>query len=74
MCMGSAPSIPAPPPPPPPPPVPALPETPDNGASGMSTDPRSRAIAAYGAGGTIATGPQGLTTAPQTTDKALLGS
>ena len=59
---------------PPPPAIPAVPELPDQGASGMATDPRNLAIAAAGAGVTDVTGPQGLTTAPQTTAKSLLGS
>jgi len=72
MCMGSAPSLP--PAPPPPPDIPPVPELPDHGATAVSTDPRMKAAAAYGAGGTIVTGPQGLTTPALTTAKTLLGS
>jgi hypothetical protein len=63
--------MPAPPPPPAPPNVPQLP---DNGVTSVTKDPRIRAAAAYGAGSTDVTGPQGLTTPPSTTAKTLLGS
>ena len=69
MCFG-APSMST----PPSPSIPPVPELPDNGASSISTDPRNLAIAAMGDNGTILTGPQGLTAAPQTTAKSLLGS
>ena len=71
MCIGSAPSIPA---PPPPPVLPAVPQLPDQGASSLSTDPRLRAVSAIGVGATDVTGPQGLTSSPDTTSKTLLGS
>lgn len=70
MCIG-APSIPA---APATPAVPPVPELPDQGATGVSTDPRTMAVAASGDSGTNLTGPQGLTTPPSTTAKSLLGS
>ena len=71
MCVFSSPS---PQSPPPTPDVPPVPELPDNGAANVSTDTHNLAVAALGNGGTIATGPQGLTTPAQTNSKILLGS
>ena len=71
MCMGSSPNIPAPPSPAAPPPPPQMADT---SVQNAGIDLRDRAIAAAGPGSTILTGPMGLTQAPQTTDKTLLGS
>ena len=65
------PSIPAPPPPPPPVPPPPTPVDPAVAKAGA--DARTRAIAAGGIGGTIVTGPQGLTAPASTAQKTLLG-
>ena len=62
-------TAPAPPPPVAPPPTPVDPSVVKAGA-----DARRRALAGMGDGGTILTGPQGLTTMAQTTNKPLLGS
>ena len=70
MCF-SAPSVPA---APPPPAIPPVPELPDQGVSAASTEPKNLAIAAMSNNGTVLTGPQGLTAAPQTSAKNLLGS
>ena len=72
MCIGSAPSIPAASPPPSAPPP--SPQLPDAGVQQAGSDQRSRAVAALGPGSTVLTGPMGLTQAPQTTAKTLLGS
>jgi hypothetical protein len=69
--FSSPPSIPA--PPPPPPPVPPPPTPVDPAIAKASADVRSRAISAATIGGTIATGPQGLTTPASTAQKTLLG-
>jgi hypothetical protein len=75
MCIGSFHSSSSMPsaPPPPPAPIPA-PQLPDQGVQQAGSDQRKRAMAAMGPAGTIQTTPAGLTDAPQTTAKTLLGS
>lgn len=60
-------------PPPPPPPVPPPPTPVDPAIAKAGADARSRAIAAGGIGGTVVTGPQGLTAPASTAQKTLLG-
>ncbi len=66
------------PPPPPPPPVPAPPPPPpqvaDPQVQAAGKAARAKATNAVGPSSTILTGPQGLQTPAQTTNKTLLGS
>lgn len=62
------PKVPKPPPPPPPPP-----RLPDGGVQQAGADQRARALAAAGAGSTIATSPQGILVPPSLSTKTKTG-
>lgn len=76
MCMSYPTPVPAPPPPPPPPAQTPVPQLPDQGAATVGQQSRAGAMAAAAAnaGGTILTGPEGLTTPASSSQKSLLGS
>lgn len=74
MCFGGSPSTPAPPPPPPRAPTIRQPRLADEGVRKAQTDVerRNRQFAGL-RGGTLLTGPGGLTTTASTQKKTLLG-